>query len=292
MVEGKAGKTPLLSEDGVKMLRRESMERPRENPPGGVPIALRTVFHAVLGRGRFWQSWSKRFVMAKWIVKGHAVMGLDGVRTPFGPGEVAIYLPSNPHQFWATDEVNEIWWFTADGPMAEQLVFDLDLHAGIFSCGEPPVDLLGQMMESLRDHSIQGHRKSSLLAIRAWYQLAEAIQAPAIPSEIVRAKHIMQQEYANPDLSVEILAQKLHYHRGSLSRLFHKHTGTTIIQYLSEVRLQAVRSMLQHTDSKIVDVAKKCGFRDVTYFCSWLRKHTGSTPKNLRYKTRSAQPAD
>ena len=141
------------------------------------------------------------------------------------PGQVAIYLPSNRHQFRAVAEVNEFCWFTMDGPLAEQFVMGLGLKAGVFTCGAPPVAQIDAMMQSLRDPSLRGRRASSLLAINAWYDIANSIDTPYLASEVQEAQHIIQQELGNADLSAGSIAERLNYHRGSLSRLFHKHLG-------------------------------------------------------------------
>jgi AraC-like DNA-binding protein len=276
-----------MSETIATRIGGASIERPRDEPPAGVPIALRTAQHSHVSRGRFEPSWSKRFVMAKWVVRGRALMRLDGQSVPFGPGQVAIYLPSIPHEFWAIDDVSEMCWFTVDGPVAEQFVMELDLLPGVYPCGQPPLERIKELMQSLTDHTIQGRRHASLLAIRTWYELANSIRSPRsasipLPGEVVSAQHIIQQELANPDLSTELIAARLNCHRGSLSRLFHKHTGVTVIDYITQVRLQQAKSLLVHTGDSVARIGSKCGFREASYFCRWLRKHTGATPKELR----------
>jgi AraC-like DNA-binding protein len=268
-----------------KVARRISgvaIERPRDEVPYGIPVALRSAQHSVISAGRFAQAWSKRMVLVKWVISGQAIMGVHGQRVTFGPGEAAVYMPSIPHRFWAVANENEMCWFSVDGPLAEQFAIALELRSGIFAVGPAPVDKIHEMMESLKDHSIQGRRQASLLAISMLYQLANAITAPQIPSVVLKAQYKIQQEFANPDLSAESIAKALGYHRGSLSRLFHKHTGITIIDFLTEARLQEARGLLAHTNDKISDIAKKCGFREATYFHHWFRKHTGLTPKDLR----------
>ena len=93
---------------------------------------------------------------------------------------------------------------------------------------------------------------------------------------------MIEQEFADPDLSAERIAADLNYHRGSLSRLFHRQTGITIMDYLTRVRLQEARSLLRYAPDKVGAIAKKCGFRQASYFCRWIRKHTDQTAGELR----------
>ncbi|HEV2296116.1 MAG TPA: helix-turn-helix transcriptional regulator [Tepidisphaeraceae bacterium] len=260
-----------------------AVERPRDDPPRGVPIALRTAQHVFVSRGRFEPAWSKRIVLVEWAISGEAAMSLGGAqRLSFGPGEVAIYLPSIPMRFWAVAPVSEMCWFSLDGPSADPFAMELDLRPGVYPYGPAPVEQIHEMMEGLKDHTIQGRRRASLLAIRMLYQLADVVRTPEVPSVASRAQQLIEQEFADPELSVASIAERLNYHRVSLSRLFHRHTGTTLIDYLTQVRLQEARALLQHTPDKIAQVARKCGFREPSYFCRWLRKHTGLPPGQLR----------
>ncbi len=260
-----------------------AVERPRNDATVGLPLSLRTVQHVKVSAGRFGQPWSRRIVLAKWAVSGMGCMKVGSQRLNFGPGTVAIYLPTIPHRFWALKPVNEFCWFSVDGPLAEEFVLQLGLNAGVFNWPSPPLEKVYQLMDSLKDHTIQGRRHASLAAIEMLYDIANAIRSPRIAPLVQRARQIIEQEFADPNLSAERIASELSYHRGSLSRLFHKQTGVTIIEYLTRVRLQEAKTLLRYTSDKVSGVAEKCGFRETTYFCRWIRKHTGKTTRELRH---------
>jgi AraC-like DNA-binding protein len=267
-----AGEDLARSLPGLRATRR------RDQPPKDVMVALRSVHHVHMTRGRFGPSWSQRLVMAKWVLSGAAVMELDGERLRFGPGQVALYLPSSPHRFWALEPVNELCWFTTDGPYAEQLLLELGLRPGVFTVPPPTPARLRELAASLADHSAPARRRASLLAIAEWHRLADLIGAPPRASHIGRATEIIAQEFADPELSAASIARRIGYHRGSLSRVFRRDTGETIIGHLTRVRLREAQALLAHTSEPVTAVAHQCGFRDVAYFCRWYRQHTGTTP--------------
>src|ERR1700683_4014267 len=109
-----------MSEKVAQRISGLAVERPRDEVPHGIPVALRTAQHSVISAGRFAQSWSKRMVLVKWVISGQAIMGVEGKRISFGPGEAAVYVPSIPHRFWAVADTNEIWWFLVVGPRSVQ----------------------------------------------------------------------------------------------------------------------------------------------------------------------------
>ena len=279
MVSVAHGDSPELL---AKRLTGMWAERRRDQPPVGVLVALRTVHQATIARGRFGPSWSQRLVMAKWVLSGSAVMEVAGRRLSFGPGQVAIYLPTIPHRFWAVDAVNEFCWFTSDGPFAEPLLLELGLRPGIYTAPPPPTERLREMAASLADHSLEGRRRSSLLAISEWYRLADVIRAPTPMALVGQVRHLIAQEFANPNLSVAGIAKRLGYHRASLSRLFQQQTGETVIAHLTQVRLREARALLAHSNEQVAEVGRQCGFSQSAYFCRWFRKHAGTSPGALR----------
>jgi len=270
------------AEQVARLLGGVAVERPRNESTSGIPLSLRTVQYVKVSAGRFGKPWSRRIIMAKWVVSGLGCMKVGSQRLPFGPGMVAIYLPTIPHCFWATKPVNEFCWFTVDGPLAEEFALQLGLTAGVFAWPAPPMEKVYQLMDTLKDHTIQGRRQASLRAVEMLYDIANAIRSARIEPLVHRARQIIEQEFADPDLSAERIATELNYHRGSLSRLFHRQTGFTIMDYLTRVRLQEARTLLRYTPDKVATVAKQCGFREVSYFCRWIRKHTAQTARELR----------
>jgi AraC-like DNA-binding protein len=253
-------------------------ERQRETYPSGVLVALRSVQRVAVSAGRFGPSWSQRLILAKWVLRGEAAMEVDGRRLRFGPGQVAIYLPTIPHRFWALESSNRFCWFSIDGPFAEPFVMELGLRSGVYDAPAPKPQTITAMASSLADRSIAGRRTGSLLAIAEWYRLAQAIGTPPVPSLANAVRAIIAEEFADPELSAAGIAKRLGCHRGTLSRVFHRETGQTLVDYLAQIRLQEAQSLLRQSDDGLADIARQCGIRDAAYFCRWFRKRTGRTP--------------
>ena len=108
------------------------------------------------------------------------------------------------------------------------------------------------------------------------------VPPPQATSVVRQVRHLIQEGLADPELSATRIAQQLNYNRGSLSRMFHRHTGMTIMDCITQTRLQEAQLLLSRTGDRVGDIARKCGFRDPSYFGRWIRKHTGQLPKDLR----------
>jgi AraC-like DNA-binding protein len=275
--------------DGDPVARRISglvAERQRDQYPGGLLVALRSVQRSTISAGRFGPSWSQRLVLAKWVTSGSAIIEVGGKRLRFGPGQVAIYLPTDPHCFWAVETTNRFCWFSTDGPSAEHLVRELGLQTGVYSAPPPAPRVIIAMARSLEDRSLAGRRAASILAITEWYRIANDIGTHPNHSLVDEARSIIDQEFAESELTASSIARRLGCHRGTLSRLFHTAMKQTLIDYLGEIRAREARCLLATSSADLPTIAAQCGIRDATYFCRWIKKRTGETAGELRRQAR------
>ena len=64
---------------------------------------------------------------------------------------------------------------------------------------------------------------------------------------------------------------------------FKKQYGSSVIEYLLDVRLRYARDMLSSdADASVKSTALSCGFDDVSYFCRAYKKKFGTTPTQDR----------
>lgn len=92
----------------------------------------------------------------------------------------------------------------------------------------------------------------------------------------------LNRQLSNPDFSIRMLAQTLHFRDTYLSSLFKSKTGTTINRYLIGLRMEEARRLLRNTELSISQVAVRSGYRDVDYFTRCFKKHTGVLPSAFR----------
>lgn len=86
------------------------------------------------------------------------------------------------------------------------------------------------------------------------------------------------------DLSLDTMSDQLYYNPSYLSRLFHQLTGVTISQYITHIRIEKAKIMLENQEMKIKDICKELGFDSSSYFSRFFKKETGYTPQKYRDK--------
>ena len=92
---------------------------------------------------------------------------------------------------------------------------------------------------------------------------------------------IIESEYMN-DLSLEYIAEKINFAPSYLSYIFKKETGSNIIKYITDYRMEKAKKLLEEGKLKIVQVGKACGYENQSYFNRLFKNYYGLTPKQMK----------
>ena len=86
----------------------------------------------------------------------------------------------------------------------------------------------------------------------------------------------------NEKITVGQLAEYVGLNPRYLSTLFRKEKGVTIIEYLTEMRVEVARSLLTGTEYTYAQIAYSLAFCSQSHFCAVFREKTGYTPHQYR----------
>ena len=84
------------------------------------------------------------------------------------------------------------------------------------------------------------------------------------------------------DLTLTTLAQQMQVTASYLSARFHRETGHTLAEYITELRMKTALQLLKNTQLQIQAVAQLCGFSDPNYFGKQFKRFYGVTPMQYR----------
>ncbi|KGA97634.1 hypothetical protein AJ85_09260 [Alkalihalobacillus alcalophilus ATCC 27647 = CGMCC 1.3604] len=93
--------------------------------------------------------------------------------------------------------------------------------------------------------------------------------------------HIIQKEY-DTELSLESIAERLHYNPNYLSSIFRKETNISFSEYLSMYRLNMAKQWLIESDLSIKEIAEKFHYNNSQNFIRSFKKKKGITPGKYR----------
>jgi AraC-like DNA-binding protein len=91
------------------------------------------------------------------------------------------------------------------------------------------------------------------------------------------------------DLALAEMVAITQLSRATFCREFKNYTDRTFVQFLNEVRIDAVRQQLLRTDDSVSDIAFAAGFDNLSHFNRIFRRLTGISPRE--YRNRIAEDA-
>lgn len=97
--------------------------------------------------------------------------------------------------------------------------------------------------------------------------------------------YIIQSEF-DQEISLDIIADRLHYNPNYLSNVFKKEYGENFVDYLMNYRLQMAQMWLKETDMTIKEIAEKLQYRNSQNFIRFFKKKVGKTPGDYRKEYR------
>lgn len=95
---------------------------------------------------------------------------------------------------------------------------------------------------------------------------------------------ISENEFADPELSVNTIADLLGYNPKYISHLFKEKMGMTYSEYLRNLRIKYAVSLFDHGIDSVKNVAFLSGFTDPLYFSTIFKKCIGVSPKDYKSK--------
>jgi AraC-like DNA-binding protein len=99
-----------------------------------------------------------------------------------------------------------------------------------------------------------------------------------------RVKSVIERMYTDIDksLSIETLAKECNYSVGYFSHLFRSVTGVSPHTYMSRLRIERAKTMLESTDASVLEIALAIGCEDQSYFSRFFKEQTGLSPTAYR----------
>ncbi|RXZ82231.1 response regulator [Paenibacillaceae bacterium] len=187
-----------------------------------------------------------------------------------------------------TVEWNDHRYITIGAPIPSQQMqhwhFELsEICPWVTTCVYPDHVSLEQLHETYTQ--LLQHRGRYLLKHGSGHY---SVCAPTSPPGLDRHAGLIQQvqrlierEYGNA-LTIDSLAESVHLSPNHLRALFKDHTGNTVHEYTTQVRLESAAELLRDSELKIHEIAAKVGYDSTSHFCALFHKKRGLTPSQYR----------
>lgn len=91
-------------------------------------------------------------------------------------------------------------------------------------------------------------------------------------------------------LTIADLAERVHLQPNYLCTLFKEHTGQTVMEHLTRIRIDAASYLLRNTDLPMSRIAEQSGFHSESVFFTRFKEHMDMTPNAYRKQHRTGDP--
>ena len=190
----------------------------------------------------------------------------------FAAGKVITVLMGNPSDF------EEYLHILADEiPQMADRVLGRACRVGISRMVCTPAALHGayrEAMEALR----QGDRSEGSAQFIG--DLEPAVRGGSLLCK--RALDTLDQHYMDSGLSLVSLSGMLDVSPNHLSACIKKYAGETFMNILIRKRMEAARELLEGSDLRVQEIARRCGYTDQHYFSYCFKKYCGESPNAMR----------
>ncbi len=211
------------------------------------------------------------------LAVGHELFGASSEESAFSRGMVRVLERGLCE---ALSQVRAL--VSMGGPTAPTLddVRDFCLHALLSPLfPQTTLDALVRHMEAIRSMA----HAAQLLS----YMEAQSGGQDSTDTTVQRACAYIKEHLAQ-ELTVQRIAEQMHFSPGHLSTLFKKELGATVGDTVTRLRMQEAGRQLQRKDARVYQVAQAVGYRDTDYFARLFRNAFGVTPTEFRAGERAA----
>lgn len=101
-----------------------------------------------------------------------------------------------------------------------------------------------------------------------------------LPLHVQQLENYIITNFSSTDFNMDNAIDKVGLCKDYASRLFLKHKGITLLQFLHHTRLTYAEKLLSSTTLTISEIATLCGFIDPLYFSRLFKKKLGVSPQN------------
>ncbi|MBQ4259541.1 MAG: AraC family transcriptional regulator [Lachnospiraceae bacterium] len=103
--------------------------------------------------------------------------------------------------------------------------------------------------------------------------------------DLVNAIARFLRENVSQKITLDEICTKFNYSKSFICKIFKKEKGVTVIAYFNSLKVEEAKRLLTESTHSVSHIADLCGYREVKYFDTIFKKHTGTSPVTFRKLT-------
>lgn len=100
----------------------------------------------------------------------------------------------------------------------------------------------------------------------------------------------VRENYADVNLGLTSISERFRFHPAYVSKYFKEQTGTNLIDYINQYRVNEAKSILEREEAAVQEVSERVGFLNSSSFIRVFKKYEGITPGQYKQSARLIHP--
>ena len=278
----------------------------KENKPHGTKDDPFSIYHIANAKRSFQIPihWHDEFEII-YVKSGFLTVSISGENYIGKPGDAFVVSPGNLH--FMGSQTGNVDYFTFLFPLkyisfrtddilddklleplnSGHLVISPEIEDTVKEQCEQLVEIYGAKKEESQS-KITAQIKTKIILLQF---ILELWKKGFIVENDTSGKNTVEKEmvsYIQQNFTGKILlkefGEQFHLSEKYISRYFKEHFHITISQYVTYLRLEHAKQLLQDTDIPVTEVAMQSGYQNVSYFIRSFKKTYGMSPLKYRNK--------
>ena len=223
------------------------------------------------------------------VVGGTFSITIDGVDYTARPGDWFVIPAGVLHKYHNfSDKPMEKYWMHFDIYPSSDLLTPLNVQHRVNASRTPRVMALFREFAALCDSREIYDRlrvKAIILELIAEYIRLAGKHAQIVSDERdEEMRNVLSyiNENFRRNLTTEELAAVCHMHPTHFIRAFKTKMAMPPHQYITDIRMEYARGLLDRSDRTVVEIAENAGFYDLPHFSRAFKRHFAMTPTQYR----------
>jgi AraC-like DNA-binding protein len=227
-----------------------------------------------------------------YVLRGKARYLIDGVSHELAAGDV-LCMPRGCVRQARTDPEDLMTCYAVNFALRDlhgreaALPFPLVSHIGV---KKDLIRLFEELSfawtEQQSGYALKSRTYLTLIILRLYELMSNSAEAGPEDYRVKRATRYVLKHYAER-LTVGQLAQQAGLSPVYFGTLFKKQTGLTVSHFLMRARVRVAENMLRSGEFKVLEVAARCGYKDVYHFYKHFKSVMGTPPSKCIPKSNS-----
>jgi len=226
---------------------------------------------------RLEQPFVRKYVCMQLAFKGEAVLRVEGAEYKLTPGTLFVTFPYQKYEI-AENQNFTFLYITFDGEAAIKLLsqFGIDKDHAVYKEFGHLTDFWMTSIRRVNPSNILVLTESVLLYTLSY--VGQHRSEACTNRNFAGILEYVDNNFADPELSVSKVADIFGFSGKYLSALFVKNTDMKFTDYLAKIRIERAAEILRKGEMPIAQLAVKCGYTDPFYFSKVFKSIMGVPP--------------